>query len=202
MQRLLGGIEAGKISASAIGAPEQDKLLSHSPEAIRERAAKLFAAVAADRQVVLKRFESVNDLPGDAARGLTYFRQNCTPCHRLHDEGNAVGPDLGSVAFKPVGYLMLSILDPNQSVEARYTGSIAVAKNEQEYTGIITAETPNSITLRMAGGTDVVILRSDLKELNNTGRSLMPDGFENSLNPQALSDLIAFIRSNPSPGPH
>jgi len=45
-----------------------------------------------------------------------------------------------------------------------------------------------------------VILRSDLKQLNSTGRSLMPDGFENSLNPQALADLIAFIRSNPSKG--
>ncbi|HWY76109.1 MAG TPA: hypothetical protein VN281_10860, partial [Verrucomicrobiae bacterium] len=146
------------------------------------------------------KYESVNDLRGDSARGETYFGQNCTPCHRLHNLGNAVGPDLGSVAFKPVGYLMLAILDPNQSVESRYTGYIAATKNDQEYTGIITTETPNSITLRLAGGTDVVILRSDLKQLNSTGRSLMPDGFENSLNPQALVDVIAFIRSNPSKG--
>ncbi len=199
MQGLLMAIEAGKISPGAIGTPQQQKLLHHSQAAIRERAAKVFAAAASDRQDVVRRYEKVKELHGNIAKGAEYFRQNCTPCHRLQSEGNEVGPDLGSVAFKPVGYLVTAILDPNQSVESRYTAYLAVTRNDEEYSGIIAAETANSITIRLPGGTDVVILRNDLKELTSSGRSLMPDGFENSMNPQAVADLIAFIGSSSPP---
>ena len=39
------------------------------------------------------------------------------------------------------------------------------------------------------------ILRSDLKELTGSGLSLMPEGLEAGLQPQALADLIAYIKS-------
>jgi putative heme-binding domain-containing protein len=116
----------------------------------------------------------------------------------LRDEGNEVGADLGSVATKPLDYLIASILDPNRSVEARYLSYTATMKDELEYTGIMVAETGNNVTLRQAGGKEVILLRSDLKELTGGTRSLMPDGFENNLSPQALADLISYIRgANP-----
>ncbi len=149
---------------------------------------------------MVKRYQAVNELKGDAtpwARGFS--KANCTPCHRLQNEGNEVGPDLGSVAFKPVNYLVTAILDPNQSVESRYTSYKVVTKNDLEYNGIIATETANSITMRLPGGTEVVILRNELKELTSSGRSLMPDGFENILDPRALADLIAFIGTGSSP---
>ena len=92
--------------------------------------------------------------------------------------------------------MIASVLDPNQSVEARYVSYTAVTRDDLEYTGIIITETANSLTLRQAGGKDVTILRNELKELNGGGRSLMPDGFENILSPQALADLIAYLRGS------
>jgi putative membrane-bound dehydrogenase-like protein len=197
VQSLLSALETAKIAPGVLGTPQQQKLLNHSDQTIRERAQKLFASADADRDAILKRYQIVTDLKGDAARGAGLFRQNCTPCHRLHNEGNELGPDLGSVADKPAAYLMIAILDPSRSFEARYTGYSVVTKNDQEYSGLITTETANSITLRLAGGTDVVILRAELKELTSSGRSLMPDGFENSLNPQAMADLIAYLTTSP-----
>jgi putative membrane-bound dehydrogenase-like protein len=199
IQVLLAAIASEKISAAAIGTPLQQKLLNDSQADIRERARKLFSATSSDREGVVKRYQMVNELRGDSARGAAYFRANCTPCHRLQNEGNEVGPDLGSVAFKPVSYLLTAILDPNQSVEARYTGYMAVTKNDLEYSGIIATETPNSITMRQPGGAEIVILRSELKELSSSGRSLMPDGFENAMKPQALADLISYIGSRTPP---
>jgi putative heme-binding domain-containing protein len=102
---------------------------------------------------------------------------------------------LGSVATKPLDYLVASILDPNRSVEARYMSYSATMKDELEYTGIIVGETANNITLRQAGGKDVILLRGDLKELNGGTRSLMPDGFENNLGPEAIADLVAYIKA-------
>ena len=176
---LMAALEAGKIPGGVIGTAQQQKLLNHPETSIRERAKKLFAATSSDREAVVGRYKLVNGLKGDEARGAGYFKANCTPCHRLQNEGNEVGPDLGSVAFKPAEYLVTAILDPSLSVEARYTSYTAVTKNDQEYSGIVSAETANSITMRLPGGTDVVILRNELKELTSNGRSLMPDGFEN-----------------------
>ncbi len=192
---LLEAIEKQKISPSALKAAQQERVLRHPNPRVRELAGRLFAIANSDRPEVLKRYESVARLRGDAEKGREYFQQNCIPCHRLRNEGNEVGADLGSVAAKPVDYLLVSILNPNQSVEARYVSYTALSTDGSEYTGIITTETANSITLRQAGGKDVTLLRGDLKELSGGSRSLMPDGFENILNQQAMADLIAYIRS-------
>jgi putative membrane-bound dehydrogenase-like protein len=191
---LLDAIEAGKIGAGAIAPQQQQTLLEHGSADMRERAEKLFTSSNADRRSVVKRYEETK-LSGDALRGRALFRQNCIPCHRLENEGNAIGPDLGSVSFKPSDYLTTAILDPNQSVEARYISYNVVTKTDQEYTGVVAAETANSITLRVAGGAEITVLRSDLRQFSSTGRSLMPDGFEKTLDPQALADVIAYIHT-------
>jgi putative heme-binding domain-containing protein len=100
---------------------------------------------------------------------------------------------LGTVADKPVPEIVIAVLDPNQAVDPSYTGYTAVTKDERELSGVLIAETPNSISLRMAGGAEETILRSNLKELTSSGRSLMPEGFEAGLKPQDLADLIAYV---------
>jgi len=87
------------------------------------------------------------------------------------------------------------VLDPNQAFESKYINYTAVTKSGREIGGIIAAETANSITLRNAGGTDEVVLRSDLQELTSSRLSLMPEGFENLLKPQDMADLIAHMRN-------
>jgi putative membrane-bound dehydrogenase-like protein len=193
---LLRAVERGEIAAGQISAAYQQKLLGHSQEAIRERAAKLFTATDSDRQRVVKQYEGVSDLAGDATRGRAIYQQTCSVCHRLKGEGNEAGPDLGSMADKPAAQLLEAILDPNRAVEARYFSYTAVTQSGRETSGIIAVETPNSITLKTATGSEEVILRSDLKQLTASGLSLMPEGLENSLKPQDLADVIAYIKTS------
>ena len=47
--------------------------------------------------------------------------------------------------------------------------------------------------LRQAGGVEVALARSTLRSLENTGRSLMPEGLEDGLDPQSLADLLAHL---------
>ena len=112
----------------------------------------------------------------------------------MRGEGNNLGPDMGTVADKPFETLLVAILDPNQAFEAKYISYTAVTKSDRELNGIIAVETPNSITLRNAGGTDETILRTDIKELTSSRLSFMPEGFESALTPQDMADLIGFIR--------
>jgi putative heme-binding domain-containing protein len=191
----LDRVESGAIAPSETAPSHQQSLLKHSNESVRERAQRVFASRNSNRQEIVKQYASVGELTGDSARGLALYREHCSTCHRLRGEGNNVGPDLTTVADKPVGMLVVAILDPNQIFESKYINYTAVLKDGREISGIITTETPNSLTVRVAGGKDEVILRQDLRDLNSSHISTMPEGFEAVLKPQDMADLIGGIRN-------
>jgi len=195
LEALLGAIDSGKISTAGIGTVHQQKLLAHPNASIRLKSEQLFSATRHDRQLVLKEYANVEKLKGDPSKGLALFRQNCSPCHLFKGDGHEIGVDLNTMAGKPTQVLLVAILDPNQAVEARYVNYVALTKDDREISGVITAETATSITLRSPGGNEQVILRNDLKELTSSGLSLMPEGFEKALDPQAMADLIAYVLS-------
>ncbi len=74
----------------------------------------------------------------------------------------------------------------------RYTAAVV---DGRVVTGLIAAETGNAITLKRQEGVLDVLLRADLEELKTNGQSLMPEGLENDLKPNDLSDLIAYLAS-------
>ena len=46
---------------------------------------------------------------------------------------------------------------------------------------------------RRSTGHDETVLRADIKELTASGLSLMPEGLEQVLPPQAMADLIRYL---------
>ena len=192
-EAVLTAVETDKLTPGELGALQRQKLLTHSSPEIRARAAKLLSSIGTDRKQIVDRYKTVGDLIGDRVHGHALFTQNCSICHSLHGEGHGVGPDLGTVVDKPVSELVVAILDPNQAVDPAYTAYTVVTKDERELSGVLTADTPNSISLRLAGGAEETILRNNIKDLASSGRSLMPEGFETGLKPQDLADVIAFI---------
>ncbi len=191
---LLAAVERGEIPASQISTAHRQRLQSSSATVIRERAGKIFGAVNADRDKVAKSYDAVNDLVGEPVHGLAIYRANCAACHKLRGEGNEVGPDLGTVTDKTVPQLLEAIFDPNRAVESRYLSYTAVTLSDREVSGVITSETPNSISLKLQGGAEETILRAELKSLTGSGLSLMPEGLEAALQPQDVADLIAYIK--------
>ena len=191
-EKLLAAIEKSAIPANAIDARRQ-QTLRENPK-FSARAKKLFGPTEANRAKVLQQYSSVASLIGDPANGLNLFKQNCAQCHKFRGEGASVGPDLASVADKPFEYLLAALLDPNQAVEARYLTATAQTKDGSEFTGIITSETANNVTLTAANDLKQTFLRKDLKDLKISSRSLMPEGLETGLSAQAIADLISFLK--------
>src|SRR4029079_12241517 len=72
-------------------------------------------------------------------------------------------------------------------------------KDGRSLTGVVSAETGTTITLVQGGGTVEKILRSDIQEIHASGLSMMPEGLEQSLSPQDLADLIAYLNTAPHP---
>jgi putative heme-binding domain-containing protein len=132
---------------------------------------------------------------GEVAKGHEIYRAQCATCHRLTGEGSDVGPDLGMVADKPLPQLVASILDPNAAIEARYLAYNAKSKDGTSTAGIISAESTHAIVLRAPGGMESKIARTDLEQLTALNTSLMPEGLEQAIPPNAMADLISYLRS-------
>jgi putative membrane-bound dehydrogenase-like protein len=193
---LLDAVEHKQVLIQEIDAVHRQRLLQHRAAAIRSRAGKVLAgALDPDRAKVVAAYRPALALAGDASRGRQLFTKTCATCHQLAGIGNQVGPDLASVGDKSPEGLLISILDPNRAVEARYLNYQAVLRDGRTFSGLLAGETGNSITLIGPDGKKQVVLRTELDELTGTGKSLMPEGLEKDLKPQDLADLIAFVRS-------
>ena len=197
-QVLLDRIEADKEFLAQIDAGRRLALKQHSNGRIAERATALLSGtVDANRQKLIERYlAALPALKPNPAKGAEIFASVCSACHKFGDvAGRAIGPDLASVKDRSPEYLIPHIFDPNRAVEDRYVLYTAATQDGRALAGMLGGEAGSSITLVGLDGTEQAILRSDLRSLTSTGRSLMPDGLEAAIDEQAMADLVAFLAS-------
>ncbi len=195
---LLDEIESERVAPADVDAGTRQQLLVYPNKAIRTRVARLLSdSGSTDRHKVLREYQAVLKLTGDLQRGAAAFKRMCAVCHKLDGMGYDVGPNLVSITDKRPKSLLTSILDPNAAVDPKYTIYVALTKNGRTFSGVLLSETGTSLTLLGQEDKRQVILRTELEELQSTGKSLMPDGVEKELTRQDLADLIAYVRRSP-----
>lgn len=192
---ILTAVETKQIQVAEIEPTRASRLSNHRNTELKQRATALFAAGNADRVAVLKQYEAALTRKGDELRGRAIFEKNCVTCHRIANIGVNVGPDIGDTRDKTPATLLTNILDPNKAVDNNYFGYTAVLEDGRVFTGIITAETSSSITLKQPEGKTETLLRADLEELKASGQSLMPVGVEKNVTVEQMADLIAFLKN-------
>ncbi|MEA3212055.1 MAG: hypothetical protein QOE70_5112 [Chthoniobacter sp.] len=189
---------AGKAFAPALlGPPKLSKLRLHPDPAVAKRAVKVFAEIGAGSnpakdEIIAKLLPQIEGKPGDATKGKVLFASVCAVCHKLNGEGKEVGPILDGIGVHGASELLVSILDPSRLVDNEHrTWSLAL-KNGSFATGIIARENERALTLRLPGGAEQEIKAADIKSRQDTGLSLMPEGFE-ALGADGLRDLLAYL---------
>jgi putative heme-binding domain-containing protein len=90
--------------------------------------------------------------------------------------------------------LLHEILDPNAAADTRYLSHRLETSRGEVLIGIIAAEDDESLHLKMMGGLERSIPRREIKRLESTGLSLMPEGLEAGMEAQHLADLIAYLQ--------
>jgi putative membrane-bound dehydrogenase-like protein len=194
---LVDRIEAAEIAATDLDALQRQRLAGHSDANIRSRAlVALASAVDANRDKIVRDYIAASQQSkGDLARGRQAFVKHCSSCHRLEEQGQEVGPDLAAVTSRTPAALIESILDPNRAVDQRYRSYSALTTDGLSLNGILTGETSTSITLTEQQGKKHSLLRAEIEILENTGKSLMPEGLEKDISPADITDLVAYIAS-------
>jgi putative heme-binding domain-containing protein len=196
---LLGRIENGSISRNEISPSNRQRLLKHPKESIRKSAHEIWKSQNTSRAEIMTKYQSATTLTGDSAKGATVFANTCATCHFLRGQGHAVGPNLAALADKTAADFLTAILDPNAVVEPRFIAYNLETKDGRSLSGIVSAETATTLTLVQGGGGQETVLRSDIQELRASGLSLMPEGLEQSMTPQDLANLIAYLKTSPRP---
>ena len=186
--------------AAQLGPAIRMALRQHADQDVRARAIAIFGeASGATSSERAQRYAPSLTLPSDAVRGQAIYQIRCASCHRAAGEGFALGPDLLTVAAAGRESLLANILEPNREVAPRFEAWTAKLKDGEEVTGILSAERPESVSIRTAGGVEQVVVRSKLTAIASTGKSLMPEGLDEGLSAEAMADLLRFIESLAEP---
>ncbi len=130
--------------------------------------------------------------PGDGPRGRVVFNQICAQCHHLFDSGGHVGPDITGANRADLDYLLQNILYPNSVIPNEYLASTVETKDERVLTGMIKTQDASGITLQTAN--DLVTLpRSEIRKIEATAISMMPEGLIANLTEQQTRDLLYYL---------
>lgn len=192
---LLDAIDRQQIPAASLDVAARNRLIEYPVAAVAARARQLLQGAGQDRAKVVASYQDALHLTGDAPRGKLVFEKTCARCHLPQKGRGRVGPDLSGVNNKTREELLNSILNPSAAIEPRFINYLITTKDGRLHDGVIGSETPGMITLRNGSEDgDDVILRSNITEMRASAISLMPEGLEDSLNKQAMADVIAYLR--------
>ena len=161
---------------------------------------KVAHATPEDRLAEARRLN--NDLragSGDAAKGQTLFANNCAGCHRLHDVGRAVGPDLTGANRSDRQWLLTSIVDPSGVIRKEYQSRIIEMKDGRVLEGLLVESSGGLWSLMRSDGETISIAASEIRESRESPVSVMPEGLYRRFDPKQLRDLFAFLQSMEKP---
>ena len=194
---LLDAIEQKKVKLQDFTAFQRVQLTENSDANIRKRAKFLFAKLETKLDgKLLKRYTQALKTPGDAKQGEAIFTKNCSKCHKLNGKGFEVGPDLAAARARADETILLDVLRPSSQITTGYRSYIIQTENGLIVSGILAAETTNSITLKKEEGKKQTVLRTNIDEMNAAPVSLMPEGMEKLITPKEMTHLIAFLRKS------
>jgi putative heme-binding domain-containing protein len=192
---LLAALEKGQLSAGDLDPVRLKLLAEHRDEAIRTRAAKLLAGSQLSRRAdVVAAYRGVLEAKGDAERGKQVFTKTCAACHRVQGAGQDIGPNLAAMKARGAEAILLNVLDPNREVNPQYLSYALLTTDGRQLTGLISAETATSVTLKRADNATDTVLRIDIDQLKSSGMSLMPEGLEKQIDQAAMADLLEYLR--------
>jgi putative membrane-bound dehydrogenase-like protein len=189
------------VALATLEPAHRSKLENYPAGRVRALAQRLRGeAVSADRQQVFKDYETVLTAHGNPAKGKDVFVKNCAACHAIDSQGATVGPNLATMVNRGAESLLFNVLAPNGEVDPRYLEYVVVTVDGEVINGILAGETSTALTIRTADNKLTTVLRVDIEEVRNSGKSLMPEGFEKIIDKQAMADLLAHLRQAANQG--
>lgn len=131
---------------------------------------------------------------GDASRGVTVFKNNCSICHQINGEGMDFGPKLSEIGSKlPKEAQYLAILHPDAGISFGYEGWEVKFKDGSSVTGIVSSKTETDLQMKFPGGVVQNYKMADVVSMKKLDSSMMPSGLQEAMSTQELVDLVDYL---------
>jgi len=162
---------------------------------VRNRAREHFPIPALKGATELPQMTELLVYVGNRERGRTIFEQaTCVQCHQVNGTGINFGPDLSEIGSKLSKQgLYESILDPGATISPAFQAVNIVRRDGKAYSGFITSETEEEITLQQVGGTTSTHNKTEIQNRTTSPQSLMPAGLQQLMTFDDLVDLVEYL---------
>ena len=192
-------LESGQLSTKILDASQVQNLSSVRDPAIAPRLAKVLSnSINTDRKKVIDQYSSqlsTIEVNPNNNRGKEIFAKNCSACHRLDGVGAVVGPEISDSREQSYEKLLISILDPNRSIDANYFRYLARTEAGTVVEGLLKDSNSQTITLQSLNGALTTLIRDEIEELKSSGTSLMPEGIEAQISANEMADLLWYVKN-------
>lgn len=164
---------------------------------LRDQAAKELPVPAAMGAEQFPPLAELMKLNGDVAKGQTAFMTaGCVGCHQVKGQFINFGPDLSLIGGKlSKDGMFTAVLYPSAAIEHSFNGLTLTLKNGSQVVGYVISDTTDELTLKINGGAQQVVKKSDITKREEMKQSLMPPGLAAIVGPQGLADLVAWLQT-------
>jgi putative membrane-bound dehydrogenase-like protein len=199
---LLAAIEQNQVPRRDISAFNVRQMMALQQQDITHRLGKSWGSLRPASKEKAERMAKYKALltpaylrTADISQGRLVFSRNCASCHRLFDDGGAIGPELTGSQRANLDYVLENLLDPSAIVPFDYRVTIIETKDGRFLTGIIKQE--NDLTITVQTQNDAIIIpKKEIESRNVSPLSLMPDGLSDKMSNEELRDLVAYLASS------
>ncbi|MCS6849700.1 MAG: c-type cytochrome [Gemmataceae bacterium] len=197
-KQLLQAIGEKKLPPEALNVNQVRRLLASKDAQLIEQVRKFWGTLREERnpereKVVAQMRELLKKVPGDPVRGIAVWKNLCAQCHKLHGEGQDVGPDITHNGRSDFEQLLSNVFDPSLVIGAAYQATMVLTKKGQVITGLVVEDNAQRVVLKVQGGKLETVPQGDIEEISVSKLSMMPENLEQQLKPQEIADLFAYL---------
>jgi putative membrane-bound dehydrogenase-like protein len=196
---LLEAIERKQVAKTDLSAFTVRQMVGLNNKAVADKLNQVWGPVrpaSADKAAQMAKYKALltPDVlkKADRSQGRLVYQKVCGQCHRLFDDGGAIGPELTGSQRANLDYLLENILDPSAIVPAEYQMSIIATKSGRVLNGIIKKEDDRTVTVQTQNEA-VILPKDEIEDRQKSPISLMPEGLLDKLTPQEVRDLVAYV---------
>ena len=203
--RLLDAVVSKSFKPDELRTPQVLQIVQLNDSELNRRLEKVWGRVPGPgspekaRRIAEVRGFLVEGDKGKPDRGQPIFKENCAVCHKLFDEGEAIGPDLTGAERKNLDFLLTSLVDPSAMVRKEYEAQTVALTDGRVLTGLVIEETGKTLTLIDSNRQKTVVARDQVEGTKSSAVSLMPEGLLDKLPDDKVRDLFKYLQSNGPP---